>query len=242
MNKKNDSSWRVWDRPVYTEYGHQLQERATGARNEMEASKSLCKILKDIYKKGMRVADVGCGPAHYLYSLRKRLDENIDYTGIDATQQYLELAKDTFGQSAEFILGDVLDIPCLDKTFDLVLCNNLLIHLPPSPKKAIKELMRLSRQHVVIRTICGPHNYVIKQLLDDDILDTSNYCYLNIYTRSVLRSLIEDVDKTATVTFLDDDAWKPFDNSESLQGTKTMGKHQVSGNLIIDGSFIIISK
>ena len=69
-------SGKIWNRDK--EYGDYFFKRATGQLEEMESSKALCGIISEFYEKGMSLLDVGCGAGHYLRSLRKRLDEDID--------------------------------------------------------------------------------------------------------------------------------------------------------------------
>ena len=114
--------YQFWNREK--EYGDVLHERATGKKEEMESSKALCKILSPFYRRRMKVLDVGCGPGHYLKSLR-RLDENMDYTGMDITEYYIQMAKKAF-DGIPFYLGDIYNIPFGDNSFDIVLCSNVL--------------------------------------------------------------------------------------------------------------------
>ena len=43
----------------------------------------------------MMILDVGCAAGHYYNSLKK-IDKNINYTGIDATKKYISFAKKFF--------------------------------------------------------------------------------------------------------------------------------------------------
>ena len=83
--------WKSWD--YDTAYGDVFYQRAIGELDEMESSKALCQVVSRFYQAGMTLADVGCGAGHYLRSLRARVDEDINYTGIDATPYYIELAQ-----------------------------------------------------------------------------------------------------------------------------------------------------
>ncbi|MFC1931522.1 class I SAM-dependent methyltransferase [Chloroflexota bacterium] len=125
--------WRVWKQDKF--YGDLMYKRATGTLDEMESSKALCKILSHFYEKGMKVLDIGCGAGHYLRSLRLRIDENIDYTGVDATEYYVELARKAFGDASRFLCGDIYNLQFKANSFDIVICNNLLLHLPPPTNK-----------------------------------------------------------------------------------------------------------
>jgi 2-polyprenyl-3-methyl-5-hydroxy-6-metoxy-1,4-benzoquinol methylase len=253
---KNDN-WRVWNRD--DGYGELLFKRATGQLEEMESSKALCKVMTSFYQKGMTVADVGCGAGHYLRSLRTRLDVDIDYTGIDATDRYIALAKKAFPRNATFLSGDIFGLPFESESFDIVINNNVILHLPPPPKKAIEELIRIARKYVVIRTVFSERNYVIKEIRNTDALGTceldghaaaddegnaKHFNYFNMYTKGYLRSVIHTIDPHVDIKIIDDDMWKTFDNREltSQTGTKVIGDYQVSGSLLLDWKFIVITK
>ena len=118
-------------------YGEVFFKRAVGEMDEMESTKSVCSVLKTIYKPGMKVLDVGCGAGHYLKGLRERVDANINYTGVDATEYYVNLAREAYQDDALFRVGDIFNLDFEDREFDIVMCNNVVVHLPPPPTGAI---------------------------------------------------------------------------------------------------------
>ena len=249
--------WKIWD--TNQRYGNLLYRRAVGLEDEMESSKSLCKILTPLYKKGMKLLDVGCGAGHYLRSLQQRLDANIDYTGIDATRNYIDLAKKAFGNKAAFLQGDVFNMPYHAGAFDIVTCNNLILHLPPPPLKPLSELIRVASQYVIIRTVIGVRNYIIKAVESnevgfDDIKQKPrevigedgegiSYCYFNLYTEDYFLDTLEQIDANLKVEILHDNSHGEFDNTDTTgiaSATKTFYGKQVSGNILLDWRFIVI--
>lgn len=236
MSEKDN--WRIWDQAP--EYGELLYERAVGNLDEMESSKALCDVIEPFYKPGMSVFDVGCGAGHYLRSLMKRVDPNINYTGYDATEYYVELASKAFPEH-EFTQGDIFNIKHQDETFDLVMSNNVLLHLPSYPEKAIHELIRVSKKYVVIRCLFGERNYQIKELHDHK---GEKFNYFNVYTEEWYRATIK---KTGNhqINIIKDDNFNTFDNrseSGNVTGTRVMNGKQISGNILLDWRFIVIEK
>lgn len=253
-------SWRIWE--GYKIYGDILYKRAIGELEEMESAKSLSRILKELYRPGMKVLDAGCGAGHYLRSLRARVDRDIDYTGADATEYYIEKAKEAFPESAAFKVSDITDLSFDSSTFDIVMSNNVLLHLPPPPRKAISELIRVSRKHVVIRTVFGERNYIIKecrnpdevygesgknrlserQLIKDDGQPVS-FNYFNLYTENYLRDIVSELAPGIEIKIIPD-SFGSFDNREvgGHTATKVEGDRQISGNLILDWRFIVLTK
>ena len=260
MKNKTNKNWKVWDKAVG--YSDLLYQRAIGELPEMESAKSLCRLLRPIYKKNMKILDVGCGAGHYLRSLRLRLDENVNYTGIDATKYSIDLAKKAFGQTAEFFQGDILDLKFSDGTFDLVLCNNVILHLPPPPFKALAELIRAAKKYVIIRTVFGQRNYVIKEVRQPGegsgkpLLRSGqaelfgrdgqplSYNFFNMYSEEYLRNIFKKIDKKLKIKIRADDKGAAFDNRKiaGSLATRVMAGQQVAGNLILDWRFIVIKK
>lgn len=250
-------NWNLWK--YNKRYGDLFYKRATGELEEMESSKALCKLISKFYKPGMRVADIGCGAGHYLRSLRERIDANIDYTGIDATEYYIELARKAFPERAIFKVGDIFNIPAENASFDLVFSNNVILHLPPPPVKAIKELLRIAKKFVVIRTVFGARNYIIQEVLTpgdgyEDMeqkesqlirsnVDLTHFRYFNLYTESYIREAIRDLNPTIEIEIIKDDMWTSFDNREftTETGTRTFDNKQISGNIVLDWRFIVLS-
>jgi SAM-dependent methyltransferase len=73
---------------------------------------------------GTRVLDLGCGPARLLEHLG-----DVRYVGIDMSEEYIERARRTYGDHAEFRVGDATALDDDLRGFDLVLAFGVLHHL-----------------------------------------------------------------------------------------------------------------
>ena len=236
-------------------FGKVLFDRATGVAEEMQSAKSVCALLGEIYEPRMRILDVGCGAGHYLRSLRKRVDPDIDYSGIDLTEHYIELAHKAFPDVNSFEVGDARELRFASNSFDIVLCMNVIPNLPPPPTKAIAELLRVSSQYVVIRSLFGDMTYLIRELLSDSEEDSSmikadgsipgdGYLYNNMYSEAYLRSVIHEIDSSISVRIESDKSTVPIDNrsAHGAWGTRTEGELQIAGQLVLDWRFATLSK
>ena len=251
-------NWRIWNKAK--DYGDLLYKRAIGDLNEMESSKALCRILSSFYEKRMKVLDVGCGAGHYLRSIRLRIDEDIDYTGVDATEYYVNLARTAFADAARFLRGDIYNLPFEDNSFDIVICNNLILHLPPPPIKPVSELVRTSSKYIVVRTVFAERNYIIKEvrssygekqglsIRDGNLIDSKGeplaYNYFNMYTEKYFRDIVADINEKIDMKIVPDDNWSSFDNTAvaGKTATKVISGKQVSGNLLLDWRFLVLSQ
>jgi len=145
--------------------------------------------------------------------------------------------------------------------YDIVVNNNVLLHLPPPPTKPLEELIRLSKKYVIIRTLVGRSNYIIKDIRPDNTgsraqenlseheLVTAEdelpyFNYYNMYTAQYFRETIQAIDPDVRIEIIKDDMWQPFDDMSlaTQTGTKTVGDTQIAGNLLMDWHFIILTK
>ena len=89
------------------------------------------RTLADKYlapKPGDRVLDVGCGPADILSHLPK-----VDYLGIDPNPDYIETARQRYGESGRFHVGSIDEMEKLrNDRFDVIWSLGVLHHLDDS--------------------------------------------------------------------------------------------------------------
>ncbi|MBI2621822.1 MAG: class I SAM-dependent methyltransferase [Candidatus Levybacteria bacterium] len=93
------------------------------------------------------VLDVGCGEGFTLARLQK---EKIgkEYEGIEYDGEAIELGKKLYPRLT-IKKGDIYKLPYKDNFFDLVVCTEVLEHLE-NPKKAYKELIRVSHKYILL--------------------------------------------------------------------------------------------
>lgn len=94
-----------------------------------------------------RVVDVGCGEGFTIEYLRPRLP-HLEMTGVDLDPDALTIASLRVA-GAQFGLAGATDLPFPDASVDLVLCLEVLEHLP-DPAAALREILRVSRRHVIL--------------------------------------------------------------------------------------------
>ena len=78
---------------------------------------------------GMRILDIGCGPATVL----DHLLETVEYVGLDIHEKYVASARKKFGRRATFLCSTIEAAPSDLADFDLVLGMGLLHHLDQEP-------------------------------------------------------------------------------------------------------------
>jgi ubiquinone/menaquinone biosynthesis C-methylase UbiE len=96
------------------------------------------------YGSGQTILELGCGEGGNLVNLFATASAAARrVVGLDLSYPKLCFAKGQF-VGGRFICGDAGHLPFPEATFDLILCRDLLHHLP-DPEPTLKELRRVSK-------------------------------------------------------------------------------------------------
>jgi ubiquinone/menaquinone biosynthesis C-methylase UbiE len=243
--------WQTWDNDK--DYGQVLYQRAIGELPEMESSKAAAKILKAYMREGYRILDVGCGAGHYLRSYRREIKSDFSYTGLDATKNYIALAKKAFKgqQRVNFTTGDVYKIDYKSNNFDIAVSNNLLQHLP-SIQKPIEELCRVAKRMVILRMLVGERSFIIKEICNrgkefNNSGEPQVFNFFNIYSKDYMHYLLSKIKKVKEFKISEDTQFNPRhiqqsvnENKGAYDVTTVMGKWQVNGYILEPWAFVVI--
>lgn len=237
-------------------------KRATGQSPEMEVSKAIAKLVAERSQPGDTILDVGCGAGHYLRSLKRLVPEGFKYVGVDYYQHFLDKAEAAWREepSASFRQGSIFDLPVSNDKFDIVICSNLIMHLP-SISKPVAELVRAGRRLVIIRTMIGEKSFQIKEVYNsnwwpdtdvspdrefDDEGQPRAFAYHNIYSMDYLSNIIRRHAPNARIEYMEDDQFSPENIQRSAEteglvnATRIVDGKQVFGYIIKPYNFVII--
>ncbi len=120
-----------------------LAGKSVGARNMQAREKWVENSLRTI-PAGSRILDAGAGECQY-----KRFCEHLNYVSqdfgyYDGIGDKKGLQVGTWDNSKFDITSDITNIPEPDASFDVIMCTEVLEHLP-SPIEALREFSRLLR-------------------------------------------------------------------------------------------------
>ncbi|HET6568349.1 MAG TPA: class I SAM-dependent methyltransferase [Rhodothermales bacterium] len=101
------------------------------------------------------VLDAGCGEGHTVKYLAER-NPDLKLTGVDVSEGAVGFAQEQLGDRARFRAGSVYKLPFSDRSFDTVVCSEVLEHLD-EPERAVAELKRVARNAVVITVPREPY-------------------------------------------------------------------------------------
>jgi len=102
-----------------------------------------------------RILDAGCGEGFVISYLLQENDGFI-ITGIDCSLEAIKMARQMVPPVLSkveggvlFNVGDLREMPYGDDSFDLVMCLEVLEHLP-DPHKGLRELRRVTSAHCLV--------------------------------------------------------------------------------------------
>lgn len=105
-------------------------------------------LAKEVKKLGVNsILDAGAGEGFTLEFLRTK-EIGKTYEGIDFLKTAVDIGS-KIHPKVKLKQASVYELPYKDKSFDLVLCTEVLEHLE-EPKKALKELFRVSGRYVLL--------------------------------------------------------------------------------------------
>jgi len=99
--------------------------------------------LKEIRNSKGKLLDVGCGGGDFLEAL-SLYRPKCKLFGIDLSKKAIDFAKKK-DIKAEFMVADAQKLPFKDKSFDIVVCFDLLEHVK-KPEKVLSEVNRVLRK------------------------------------------------------------------------------------------------
>ena len=130
-----------------------------------EAATYRLKVLHDVYgsgtrrvlrdaglRRGMRVADIGCGPGMVTAMLAEIVGPEGDVVGVDLSGAQIAQARSRIRNGArniDFVEASAVDTGLPRESFDLVYCRFLLMHLP-EPERALAEMLALLKPNGIL--------------------------------------------------------------------------------------------
>lgn len=97
-------------------------------RSRIEATVAMVAEAIAAVNGSPRILDLGCGQAHITYRIRQAFPDS-EVSALDSSISAIEYASDHF-PGIDFAVGDAHEAPYSGHYFDIVVCNNLLEHVP----------------------------------------------------------------------------------------------------------------
>ena len=106
-------------------------------------------LVEKVWKitKKVDVVDFGCGYGYLGLVLMPLLPEGSTYTGVDISEELINKGREIFKTvpfNHKFIVSSANGVPEKDDTFDIAICNSVLMHIP-EPDTVITEMKRITK-------------------------------------------------------------------------------------------------
>ncbi len=162
----------------------------TGSIGNFLVSNFFKKIKSVSPKDSESVLEVGCGAGYSLVDLQKFFKENTSFSACDIDPELVRLAKEK-NPSVNCKVASIYELPYEDKSFDTVVCLEVLEHLE-DPRKALSELARVSK-NVIISTPNEPIWRMLNCLRGKYLTSFGNTPgHINHWSSRSLRKLVSD--------------------------------------------------
>ena len=130
-------------------------------------------LVEKVWKitKKVDVVDFGCGYGYLGLVLMPSLPEGSTYTGVDISEELIKKGREIFKSvpfDHKFILSSANGVPENDDTFDIAICNSVLMHIP-EPDAVLTEMKRITKNDGMIITCESNWNAVNALLYIDGI-------------------------------------------------------------------------
>ena len=170
----------------------------TGSIGNFLVSNFFKKIKSVSPKDSESVLEVGCGAGYSLVDLQKFFKENTSFSACDIDPELVRLAKEK-NPSVNCQVASIYELPYEDKSFDTVVCLEVLEHLE-DPKKALSELARVSKKYVIISTPNEPIWRMLNCLRGKYLTSFGNTPgHINHWSSRILRKLVSDYFEVVSV-------------------------------------------
>lgn len=89
-----------------------------------------------------RILDVGCGTGAFWSANKDRVHPGWSLTLVDSSPGMIDAARRDLGDRAGYVVAEVQELPFPDDSFDVILANHMLYHVPDRPR-AFGEVKRV---------------------------------------------------------------------------------------------------
>ncbi len=243
-----------------TKYLELSIKRSKGLLPHMEVAKAFSKLLKNDIKKNTIMIDVGCLSGHFLKTFREKNNKDFFYQGLDPFSLHINAAKNVWkhDQKSNFKVGWAQKIPFNKKKFDVAICSNVFTHIP-NILNPIKELIRVTKKKIIIRTPIHSRSYRIQMVFNnkwwkytsvkpenefDKKGNPRSFEYYDVHSKDYFSSVIKKYHKRAKISFVKDVFFskKMINNPKEKKNipTKVINDMQVTDLMIVPNYFVII--
>lgn len=131
-------------------------------------------VIKEVFQP-KRVIDLGCGPGFLMHLLK---EVGIDADGLDISPSSPVMAPP--GVRDRIQIGSIVDADLPDQAYDLVICREVLEHLPViDVHRAVQNMCRMSSRFVYVTTRFHPAPATLLDVTNEFHVDPTHMTLMN---------------------------------------------------------------
>jgi ubiquinone/menaquinone biosynthesis C-methylase UbiE len=139
--------WEQWDNPGIARAINDFWLKDPSGYEELYR-RNIARLMGLYYKPEMKkVLEVGCGSGLVFAALCPAVIRNEYYMGVDTSSEMLKIAQEQHAEG-HFEYGDAFDLEYPDRSFDLVISFEVIVHLPEM-KTPLSEMLRVAARMVI---------------------------------------------------------------------------------------------
>lgn len=147
MSTKKNSSHshsnleQIWKQVPVDHYQLSMEKSILQRIWHLARLKYTLKFMDSLTKKrGLRILDIGCASGWFISEIQKKYPQ-YSYTGIDVYKDAIGYGKKRY-KNVSFLVSDAHHLPFPAKSYDVVLCMNVLEHVV-DPQQIVEEIKRV---------------------------------------------------------------------------------------------------
>ncbi len=144
-------------------------------------------VCSNVSTSNPSILEVGCGTGLIYEKLASKLSVDATYIGVDSSLNMLHIARNNFPQG-QFIYGDGYELVFRDQEFDVVICFEVLGHIP-GIKPFLSELLRVTKKTCVFTTWPSDDCDIVE---DYEVIDGIQFLYRR-YSDTYMQKLVRIV-------------------------------------------------
>lgn len=147
MNKTKKELEKIWEQMPVDYYHVGVRKNILQKiwhQGKLEAALSLLEELDWLSRQRLKLLDVGCASGWFLSAISSRQPQ-FQCFGVDVYQKAIDYGQKLHPQIS-FKQADAHKLPFRQKSFDLVICTEVLEHTV-NPEKVLKELKRVTKKN-----------------------------------------------------------------------------------------------